>query len=209
VGVAEGVEPAREVLEEGLDVVVALLEVGVELVRHLAAFLARARVAELVGVHLGEALLRLGVLQLEVPAREELVRVDGDAALDVVELVVEDALLDQVLERRRRLLGDDGRDLAHALKLEVLLEERVDRPVLGARLALGRPLLRADVLLLERRDLRRQLEEAPLVPRQVLVCERGENVNACSRQGADVRERKKGTHACPPPRPPRRRTGRR
>lgn len=157
-GVAERVEASSQILKQRLDLVVAVHQVLVDLLDDLVPLLAVALVPELVLVHLGERFLTLRVLQLEVPTRQELVRVDRDAPLDVVKLVRQNPLLDQVFDRTRRLLGHGRRDFAHPFKLEVLLEKRVDGPVARLRLAERRPVFRTDVLLLERCDLRRELQ---------------------------------------------------
>ena len=78
---------------------------------------------------------------------------------------LENPFLDQVLDRLGRLLGDDGHDLSAPLVLEVLLEERVDRPVARLGLSLGRPILDADVLGFEGGDLGREGEKTAFVAR--------------------------------------------
>ena len=185
--VAQSVELAGELLKEFLDLGVLLLEVLVELVDDLApgVLLLCSRVVLL--VNLGKGLVRFGVLDLHEARREERVRVNGALAHDVVEFIlscatkvrlqsdnlmvseceethVEDALLDEVLDRLRGLFRDDGLDLAGALVLEVLLEETVDRSIPRLGLSFRCPVLGSDVLGLELSDLGRECEEAAFVP---------------------------------------------
>ncbi|TFB04596.1 hypothetical protein CCMA1212_003475 [Trichoderma ghanense] len=135
---AEGVEPRRDVLPQGLDLALLALQLLVRLadVRVWVGVL-----DVLLLVHLRQALARLAVVQLDHaaarPARHRLrVRPPPE---HLVKLLREDAPLDHVLDALRHLGRDDGHRLADVLKVEVLLQERVEGAIGGGGFSGERP----------------------------------------------------------------------
>ncbi|KAJ6443411.1 Beta-1,2-xylosyltransferase 1 [Purpureocillium lavendulum] len=162
----EGVEARADVAPHGLDLALLALEL---LVRLGDVAVRVCVLGVLLLVHLGEALFGARVVELGEGAAPRPLR---HAALDVgpapqhlVELLREDAPLDELLDALADLGRDDGHGLAHVLKVEVLLEQRVHRPVGGLRLARQRPLALGHRRRLELPDLLGELGLPPLVRR--------------------------------------------
>ncbi|KAH6604809.1 hypothetical protein Trco_006516 [Trichoderma cornu-damae] len=159
---AEGVEPGRDVLPQGRN----LLFLALQLLVRLADVRVRVGVLDvLLLVHLGKALAGLAVVKLNHAAARPVGHGVGvwPPAQDLVKLLGQDPPLDHVFDALRHLWGDDGDGLADMLKVEILLQERVEGPVGGGGFSRESPFALGNRRRLQLAHLLRQLGLPPLV----------------------------------------------